>query len=302
MRELAGTVETPGAPETHEFATKPSSARSNGRGDTSYLLGSSDAELEHLTRQAEDWSPDAEWLLDAVGVRAGWRVIDVACGALGILQLLANRVGPTGAVFGVDREPRMLETARNLALRRGLSITLAQTDAEAMHLPRAWFDLAHARALLVNVPDPECIVREMAAIVRPGGIVALQEPDSAAWTCDPPHPSWDRLLRMFQTTYGAHGQDTFVGRRLPSLLRQAGLEDVVGRMHTRLTHAGEYYQTFLLTLVTLIRDRMLACRLVGERELQELIASLRTHLEQPTTVTSGPPIWQVWARKPLSGS
>jgi hypothetical protein len=73
-------------------------------------------------------------------------------------------------------------------------------------------------------------------------------------------------------------------------------------MHTRLTRAGEYYQTFLLTLVTLIRDRMLACGLVGETELQELITSLRTHLEQPTTVTSGPPIWQVWARKPLSGS
>ena len=51
-------------------------------------------------------------LLDQVGVRPGWRAVDVGCGPLGILDLLAERVAPGGQVVGLDREPRMLAMAR----------------------------------------------------------------------------------------------------------------------------------------------------------------------------------------------
>ncbi|MGH8933296.1 MAG: hypothetical protein ACRDZO_22335 [Egibacteraceae bacterium] len=57
---------------------------------SAYILGTSDVEIEHLVRQAEVYTPAARDLLGEIDVQPGWRVIDLACGALGILHLLAG--------------------------------------------------------------------------------------------------------------------------------------------------------------------------------------------------------------------
>ncbi len=52
-----------------------------------------------------------------------------------------------------------------------------QGEAAASGLPRASFDFAHARLMLINVPNSEEVLREMAALVRRGGVVAVQDVD-----------------------------------------------------------------------------------------------------------------------------
>src|SRR5690348_4009995 len=90
-------------------------------GGDPYLLGSSAAELDHLAAQAEVYAPEAEQLLDAIGVRPGLRAIDLGCGVLGAVGVLARRAGPDGHVVGLDREPRMVAAARAIADDRGLA-------------------------------------------------------------------------------------------------------------------------------------------------------------------------------------
>ena len=80
--------------------------------------------------------------------------------------------------------------------------------------------------MLVNVPQPETIVAEMARLVRPGGVVALHEADSSTQRCDPPHPAQTRLLELLDALRGAKGIDRSIGLRAPRLLREAGLVDV----------------------------------------------------------------------------
>jgi ubiquinone/menaquinone biosynthesis C-methylase UbiE len=77
-----------------------------------YLLGDSPAEIRHLVEQAEVYAKEAAELFDLVGVDAGGAGIDVGCGVLGVLHVLAERTGPNGRVVGLDREPRMVEVGR----------------------------------------------------------------------------------------------------------------------------------------------------------------------------------------------
>src|SRR5581483_1893676 len=153
-----------------------------------YLLGDSPAEIRHLVEQARVYTPEADELLDRIDLAPGAVVIDVGCGVMGILHLLAARVGPTGRVVGLDRELRMVEAGRQLAGERGLQVELIEADATATGLNDGSFDLVHSRTLLLNVPKPEEILGEMLRIAKPGGVIALQEPDASAWNCDPPHP------------------------------------------------------------------------------------------------------------------
>lgn len=97
------------------------------------------------------------------------------------------------------------------------------------------FDLVHARTLLLNVTNPAEIVAEMLRITRPGGVVASEEPDAAAWSCDPPHPTFDILRSAVLNAYRRTGKDFNIGRRIARILRNAGLDDVQVRAIARLS-------------------------------------------------------------------
>lgn len=145
-----------------------------------YLLGDSPAEIRHLVEQAEVYALEASELFDLIGVGPEIAAIDVGCGVMGVLHLLAERAGPHGRVVGLDREARMVEHRRRLAEQRGLAVEFIEADATTSGLPDNAFDLVHARTLLLNVSNSAEIVAEMTRIARPGGVVASQEPDAAA--------------------------------------------------------------------------------------------------------------------------
>jgi ubiquinone/menaquinone biosynthesis C-methylase UbiE len=262
-----------------------------------YLLGSSAAELEHLVAQAEVYAPEANELLNAIGLESGASAIDVGCGVLGILHLLASRVGPGGRVVGLDREPRILELASTLAEQRGVTAKLIEGDAAQTGLAAETFDFVHARTLLLNVADPEAVLTEMIRLAKPGGTVAVQEPDSAGWVCDPPHPSWELLRSALTDAYRASGKDFDIGRRTGRLLRDSGLDHVHVRVTARVTKPGDYYQTFLPTLVQLVADQILLGGALNAEQLDAHVKTLGAHLSAPTTITCQPLIWQAWGTR-----
>jgi SAM-dependent methyltransferase len=262
-----------------------------------YTLGAEASERDRLVTQAHAWAPIAESLLDRLEVAPGQRVIDVACGPLGILDLLGQRVGPTGQVFGLDREPRMIEMARELAAERGQPVELVVGDAAAPGLPQGGFDVVHARALLINVVNVDEIIAQMVRLARPGGLVALQDPDCGYWVCDPPHPAWDRLLGVAHTTWHVQGRDAGIGRTLGRLLRRAGLEDVHAQAHVLTTVPGDLLHKNLLGVADAARPLIIESGVYDDAGLANLTATLHGHLDQPETTTAWA-IWQAWGRRP----
>jgi ubiquinone/menaquinone biosynthesis C-methylase UbiE len=263
-----------------------------------YLLGDSPAEIRHLVEQAEVYAKEARELFDLIDIAKGAAAIDVGCGVMGVLHLLAEQVGPDGRVLGVDREPRIVQAGRGLAKQRGLSVEFVEADAAATGLSSDAYDLVHARTLLLNVNNPQEILDEMIRVARPGGTIAIQEPDASAWTCDPPHPAFDLLRTEIINAYQRSGKDFNIGRRIARLLREAGLQDVRVRPTARVTHVGEYYQTFLPTIAGLVRDVIIAATDVTDADFHSCIAAVLAHLNTPGTVTCQPLMWQAWGRRP----
>jgi SAM-dependent methyltransferase len=202
-------------------------------------------------------------------------------------------------VVGLERDPRMLDWARlSVAERRLTNVQLVGGDAEAAALPRASFDLAHARLVLINVPQPERILSEMAAVVRPGGLVIVQEVDWYSWTCEPFHPAWGRLLRVNQLIHSGNGQDLFIGRRLPGLLRASGLVNVDVKAHVHVWHRGDPLHTQLLAFTQIVREAIRARALLTDAEFTHLTRELEAHLDQPGTLVVHPMLFQAWGLRP----
>jgi SAM-dependent methyltransferase len=119
------------------------------------------------------WAPS---LLDATGVRAGQRVLDVACGTGVVARLAAERVGAAGSVVGVDLSEAMLAVARrlrpDLEWRRG--------DAGNLPCDSADFDVVVSQMAMMFFPDPVATLRELRRVVRPHGTIGVLVPGGLA--------------------------------------------------------------------------------------------------------------------------
>jgi SAM-dependent methyltransferase len=195
-------------------------------------------------------------------------------------------------------QPGEAELKRYLLGDSAIDVELVEDDATQLSLPSDTFDLVHERTVLLNVADPGRVLAEMVRIAEPGGIVAVQQPDSAGWICDPPHPAWEVLRGELLEAYLTSGKNFDRGRTAARMLSEAGLGDVQVRVTARPTRRGDYYHTFLLALTAILREQILASGRLRTAEFDDLREQLRAHLEQEGSLTCQPTMWQAWGVKP----
>lgn len=184
--------------------------------------------------------------------------------------MLAECVGPDGEVVGVEREPQLIEMGQTLLRQRGLrNVRFVLGGAYGVDLPRGSFDLAHTRLLLINLKDPERALSELVALVRPSGVVAVQDIDQVPWLIEPPHPAWEALVSAFLLVWRANGLDPLSGHRLPALLRATGVVDVKVEVHARADAPGAYHRKHLLALIEAVRSEVVQRGLFTESELAD---------------------------------
>lgn len=242
---------------------------------------------------------DAAVMLDRIGVRPGWRCLDLGCGPGGILELLGHRTVPGGQAIGLDADTVLLAAARTWSALHGAGgVALVGGDAYRPPFRSGCFDLVHVRFLASTAGAPEVLFREALALVRPGGVLAAQEPDTETLRCHPPHPAWDRLKRALQEAFACVGGDTQLAQRLYRLMRSLGLEEVQYRPFLVGVTAGSPMADYLPATIESLRGTLLGRGLIGVAELEEALAACRRHLADPDTVSTSYLVAQVWGRKP----
>lgn len=266
-----------------------------------YVLGHRPKEQERLQQQALDLAHESNWLFDRIGIGAGQQVVEIGCGPQGCLDLLSQRVGAQGQVVGVERNAEAVDLARRWAEDRGLrNAKVMLGDARDTGLPASHFDAVVARLVLVNVPDPAEILAEAVSLVKPGGMVAFHEADYLSHVCDPPCDAWSELVDLLVRYSASQGIDPFIGRKLPRLLREAGLEEVDVRPVVHIYPKDSGRRTILLDFAENLSTRFVAGGLIDEPALGRLKAALREHLDDPATLVVSHLFFQAWGRKPLA--
>jgi hypothetical protein len=138
----------------------------------------------------------------------------------------------------------------------------------------------------------------MTRLARPGGWVASMEPDTEHALCYPPHPAFNQLRDIFTVAFRRNGADPWIGRRVPQLFRQAGLEQVDFEARVQMYPHGNSRRTIRLDLVQSMRPQVLEMGLATPAELDELDTAARAHLDDPYTVVMSGLFFLTWGRKP----
>jgi SAM-dependent methyltransferase len=136
---------------------------------------------EFFGARAADWDrrfpddgPAYAAAVAELGLREGGRVLDAGCGTGRALPPLRAAVGSSGVVLGADLTPAMLRAAAGAGRDRDGALLL--TDVAALPLRSGTLDAVFAAGLIAHLPDPVENLRELARVVRPGGVLALFHP------------------------------------------------------------------------------------------------------------------------------
>jgi SAM-dependent methyltransferase len=132
------------------------------------------ARAAHWDTRFPDDGPRFEAAVAGLGLRAGDRVLDAGCGTGRALPALRDAVGPSGAVLGVDLTPAMLEAAARAGRDHAGSLMLA--DVTRLPVRSESLDAVFGSGLVAHLPEPQENLRELARVVRPGGLLALFHP------------------------------------------------------------------------------------------------------------------------------
>jgi ubiquinone/menaquinone biosynthesis C-methylase UbiE len=264
--------------------------------NSEYFLAG-EKEIDRLQMQAKVWEADAEIMLDEIGVSKGWSCIDLGCGAIGILGLLARRVGVEGRIVGVDSNNSHLEVARSYLDKEKMDfVELKQADVNSSFYPAKSFDLVHSRFLLPHVSDTKKLLTNMIELVKPGGIIALEESDHSSWKFWPNCPDWDRLIEICENTF-AIKSDLNMGRKIFSLLRGAGLENVKVRASVKALQDSHPYMKMILTGADAIRERAVKADITTKKEFDKIIKSVGEWISNPDNIQITFTLIQSWGEK-----
>jgi ubiquinone/menaquinone biosynthesis C-methylase UbiE len=194
---------------------------------SNYIHGSLPTEQERLTKLNDLINQPCLILLDLKG---GERVLDVGSGLGQFSLLIGENVGPNGKCLGIERDKNQLKTAlQNLVNANKPWVEFRQGNAENLELQHGeWgtFDVAHARFVLEHVHQPGSVLLGMSRAIRPGGKVVLADDDHAGLCLYPEPLGFSHLWQAYIRSYDRLGNDPYIGRRMVSLLYQAGLRRI----------------------------------------------------------------------------
>jgi SAM-dependent methyltransferase len=187
-------------------------------------------ETGFLDAHFEALRPDYEAMLRSVGLQPGWRVLDAACGSGSFLPLIADQIGPSGAISAFDLAPDSVAQVQQLITDQPLScpIDVQVASLLALPYPDASFDAVWCANALLYLSDAELLtaLAEFRRVVRPGGVVASKEPDLGLFLFTPGDAM--RVLRTWAAlgTVSAPFCGALRGRAMRRLFEQIGLEHV----------------------------------------------------------------------------
>jgi SAM-dependent methyltransferase len=258
---------------------------------TPYILDNAGSEAaDRFPALSTSFDPGTIHHLEQLDIKPGARCLEVGGGGGSIAAWMAARVGSMGHVVVTDLDTRYLE---------GLELPhteIRRHDIAVDPLPSGTFDVVHARLVLVHVPQRDRALARMAAAVRPGGWLLVEEFDSSV----APDPTL-HAGEVLSDTYVAmtrlmtdRGVDRAYGRRLYGSLQALGFEDIRAEGRTFMWPTGSPGPSLMRANYAQLRDAMIGGGYVSAAQYERDVAGLA----DPAFLMPSPILWSVWGRAP----
>ena len=210
------------------------------------------------------FAPELRAVVASLPLNPQMRVLDVGCGDGFYTGLLADRLQPQGTAIGLDVNESFLDVARRrpALVQARCQVQLLAGDISALPEEARGCDFVWCAQSLYSLPEPVSAVRQMSAALKPGGLLAVLENDTLhqlllPWPSDLEMTLRAAELRAFADESSRPGK-FYVGRRLPAVLAEAGLEPLSFRTQCidRQAPLSDDLEAFLHSYLERLNERV----------------------------------------------
>lgn len=267
-----------------------------------YVLGTDDAESRRLGVQHRLWSSAATAMWDRVGIQPGSRVLDVGCGPGWASMDLAQLVGPSGRVLGVEGSPTYAEQFRRRASQLDqphASVVVGDVHdlASLVGDELGTFDIAYARWVMSFLNDPASVIAQIADALRPGGRLAVQDYFGYdAIRVAPRSDAFERGIAAIQAYWAGHG-DLDVMQHVPAAMRAAGLEVIDLRVDQRVIRPGDAMWNWPDIFWPNFMPRVVEAGHLEQSELDAFMTAWAEASSNPDAFMVLPPVFEAIGKK-----
>ncbi len=221
-------------------------------------------------------NPKTIEMLERTGVEAGWRCLELGAGGGSMTEWLCARVGADGQVVAMDLDTRFVKALDYPQL------DVREADIVQIEIEEGAYDLVYTRSTLMHIVERDAVLRKLHDAVRPGGWLAVAEPD---WITRIPDP--DSAAEMIERSDGEArlrkavlpqvGASDSYGRRLYRAMESLGLESLDVEGWVRPFHGGSDVAEFWRITSLQAQQRLIES---GTKTAAEVIDSL-AHWRDP---------------------
>jgi ubiquinone/menaquinone biosynthesis C-methylase UbiE len=245
--------------------------------------------LSHAT-----WPFSKDFLIKA-GIQKSVDVLDLGCGnGENTLKIAAIKT-THGSLTGIDADPTNIEIARKESESKQISANWINLNLETEFPREQKYDFIYLRFLISHVTDTKKLLSNAKSILKPGGVIAIEDVDFDGHFCHPPCQSFDRYVELYKKSGQLRGADPLIGPKIPELLNIAGFSNPQFSVALPVFMEGDGKLMALLTLNN-IQSAIISSKLINEAELQKITEELEAFTADQKSMMSLPRIFQVWAR------
>lgn len=277
-----------GTPQRAGHRTKPR--------DGEYALATGLAAVRRLFVLHNIYAPAGRRILYQAGLTRGMHVADFGCGVGAVTRMLAETVGPSGRVTGIDANRAQLAQASAICKNDGLTNTwFVEADACDTGVPQETFDLVYCRYLLLHLPDPAACLNEMRRVLKPGGILVVEDGDLASATSVPP-TALNAFADLFSQLGPTRSLDYSLARNLYHMVKDAGFSDPEIEIHQPAASGGDI-GLLLKWSVEEAGPAFVGAGLITPDALEQTLQDMDAAAQDRNVLALAPRMSQVWARK-----
>ena len=189
------------------------------------------------------WDRGSQALLEELGIGPGWKCLEVGAGGGSLVEWMAAR--------GATSPPSTSTPASSISWPPMRSKCAASTFAND-ELPQAEFDLVHARLVLEHLTDRSQILDRLAATLRPGGWIVIEDYDWGTFGFEDEEEGFSDVTEALLQFMEQAGFEREYGRQVVADIASAGLTEVRGEGRVRIVDSNSPgFDFFKLTFESL---------------------------------------------------
>ncbi len=262
------------------------------------LVANLDEEIQRMEALEKFFLNNTRDTFKRLGIKEGMSCVDFGCGGGETTLLMAEMVGRSGHVTGIDLSPKVTEFCKRKAEQRNLkNLEFIVTDFYDTKLDEK-FDLVYSSFALEYLDDPQRGIREILRVAKNGANIVIEDSDNEVWYYYPDDESVQQFRVVISKIVKFMGGDDSFGRKLYSFLRKAGLNPQIEASTRCITKQNLEIWDVTLRVAEKLREHIVGAGLVESTQFDRMMSELKNFLKREDAIFFLPIMVRAIARKP----